>query len=126
MATTILGVKAPKNACTDGNCPFHGSVNVKKETFKGTVIKRDSTHTATIEWFRPRLVPKYERYEIRRSRMRVHNPACVDAQIGDSVFVAKTRPLSKTKNAVVLFVVADEESAPVKKSRLPTSEDTKK
>ena len=108
MTTTILGVKAPKNKCTDGNCPFHSSLNVKNETFKGTVIKRDSSHTATIEWFRPRLVPKYERYEIRRSRLRVHNPVCVDAQVGDSVFVARTRPLSKTKNAVILSTVASE------------------
>ncbi|HIJ12021.1 TPA: 30S ribosomal protein S17 [Candidatus Woesearchaeota archaeon] len=118
MTTTILGVKAPTKKCTDGNCPFHGSLNVKKETFKGTVIKRDSNHTATIEWFRPRLVPKYERYEIRRSRMRVHNPACVDAQVGQPVFVVRTRPLSKTKNAVILSVLVSESSSKTKAAPL--------
>lgn len=68
-------------------------------------MKKDINGSATIEWFRPYFVPKYERYETRRSRMRVHNPQCVDAQIGQEVIVAKSRPLSKTKNHIILGVV---------------------
>jgi len=105
MKSEILGVKAPEKTCTDKKCPFHGDINVKKELLKGKIIKKDISHSATIEWFRPCYVPKYERYEVRRSRIRVHNPPCIDAQIGQEVLVAKTRPLSKVKNHVVLKVI---------------------
>ena len=98
----VLGVTAPPEACTDKKCPFHGEILVKRELYPGKVIKRDSNRSATIEWNRTYYVPKYERYELRRSRMRVHNPACLNAQIGQEVLVAKTRPLSKTKHHVII------------------------
>lgn len=108
MKREILGIKAPKKTCTDKKCPFHGQLNVKKELFKGTVIKKDAHHTATIEWTYPYYVPKYERYEMRRSRLRVHNPPCLDAQINQQVLAAKTRPLSKTKNHVIIQITKKE------------------
>ena len=108
MTKEILGVKAPKNNCTDQKCPFHGQINVKNELFKGKVIKKDINRSATIEWTRPYFVPKFERYEVRRSRMRVHNPGCIDAGIGQNVLVAKTRPLSKNKNHVIIKIIEDE------------------
>ena len=100
----VLGVKAPKETCTDKKCPFHGQMAVKKEFFTGEVVKKDVSHTATIEWSRSVYVRKYERYETKRSRMRVHNPPCIDAKIGERVLVAKTRPLSKMKTHVILKV----------------------
>lgn len=105
-AKLILGVEAPHKECTDKKCPFHGKINVKKESFRGKVIKKDVNHSATIEWTRPFYVPKYERYEMRRSRMRVHNPHCIDAKSGQEVLVVKTRPLSKTKNHVIIRVLS--------------------
>jgi len=104
MNTTILGFPAPTKNCTDHKCPFHGDLNVKRELFSGKVIKKDINRSATIEWFRSHHVPKYERFEIRRVRLRVHNPACLDAHVGDEVLVARTRPLSKTKNHVIIQV----------------------
>ncbi len=98
----ILGVKAPEKDCTDKKCPFHGEINVKKELFKGKIVKKDINHSATIEWFRTAYIAKYERYEVKRSRLRVHNPACIDANIGDEVLIARTRPLSKVKNHVII------------------------
>jgi len=107
MATKeLFGAKAPEKACTDKKCPFHGEINVKKEFFRGKVIKKDINHSATIEWSKSFYVPKYERYEMRRSRMRVHNPPCLDAKIGQEVLAAKTRPMSKTKNHVIIQVLA--------------------
>jgi ribosomal protein S17 len=47
-------------------------------------------------------VPKYERYERRKSRIVVHNPECIRAREGDVVVVAECRPLSKTKSFVVV------------------------
>ncbi len=102
MKKEIFGVKAPEKECTDLKCPFHGDLNVKKELLKGKVIKKDVNHTATIEWFRSFYIPKYERYEVRKSRMKVHNPACLDINIGERVLVARSRPLSKTKNHIII------------------------
>ncbi len=110
MKKEIFGIKAPRKSCQDKKCPFHGQINVKKEFFKGTLIKKDTHHSATIEWKRPYYVPKYERYEIRRSRLRVHNPPCLDAQIGQEVLVARTRPLSKTKNHVIIQILKKEQA----------------
>lgn len=104
MKSGILGIKALNKECTDKKCPFHGEINIKKEFFTGKVVKRDINRSATIEWFRPIYVHKYERYELKRSRLRVHNPACLNAEIGQEVLVAKTRPLSKTKNHVIIQI----------------------
>lgn len=112
MKTTILGVKAPSKECKDAKCPFHGQLTVKPETFQGKVIRKDTNRSATIEWTRTYYVQKFERYEPRRSRMHVHNPPCIDAALGETVLVAKTRPLSKTKNHVILQVVIAAKALP--------------
>src|SRR3989344_3170219 len=102
MKTELFGFKAPSVSCTDKKCPFHGEIQVKKELLKGVVVRKDINHSATISWFGSHHVPKYERFEVRRSRLRVHNPACIDAPIGAQVVVARTRPLSKTKNHIII------------------------
>jgi len=107
MKSEILGVKAPGKSCTDKNCPFHGQLLVKPEIFEGIIIKRDTNKSATMEWLRSYYVPKYERYELRRSRIRVHNPNCLDAHVGQKVRVARTRPLSKTKHHVIIAVLGE-------------------
>ncbi len=104
MTKTIFGIAAPKKECTDKKCPFHGQIDVKERLFGAKVIKRDTNRSATVEWLRPYYVPKYERYEMRRSRIRVHNPMCVDARIGEQVLIGQTRPLSKTKTHVIVQV----------------------
>jgi small subunit ribosomal protein S17 len=109
MKNKTLGVNAPKQTCTDKKCPFHGSVSVKNEIFKGRVIRKDSTNSATIEWFKSFPVKKYERHEIRRYRLHAHNPRCISAQIGQNVICARTRPLSKTKNVVILKILDEGE-----------------
>lgn len=127
MKSEIFGIKSPEKVCQDAKCPFHGKVNVKKEFLKGRIIKKDVYHSATIEWQGPYFVPKYERYELRRSRLRVHNPPCIDANIGDEVLVARTRPLSKTKNHLIIQLLAKgtgiieptEEKEELKKKKLP-------
>src|SRR3989344_4068395 len=107
----VLGITAPERAYDskyyDKNCPFTGGLVVKKELLTGTVIKKDTNKSATIEWFRPHYIPKYERYEMRKSTLRVHNPPCLDAQVGQSVLVARTRPLSKTKHHVIIQILND-------------------
>jgi small subunit ribosomal protein S17 len=114
MAKTILGVpvpkKKPKAELSDKNCPFYGNLNVKKANLVGTIIKRDANGSATIEWIRSKFVPKYERFQFRRSRVRVHNPSSINAKVGEKVLVARTRPISKSKHHVIIKVLESEES----------------
>ena len=113
MAKTILGVPAPAKkanvaTASDKNCPFYGQLNVKKTSLVGTIIKKDANGSATIEWIRSKFVPKYERFQFRRSRVRVHNPASINASVGEKVLVARTRPISKSKHHVIIKVIESE------------------
>ena len=99
---TILGIKAPHGTCTDKKCPFHGCLSVRGRMFSGTVVGQDVHNTATVEWTRKRYVPKFERFENRKTRLRVHNPPCIGAKKGDVVIITECRPLSKTKKFVIL------------------------
>jgi len=97
-----IDVQAPKEKCNDRNCPFHGSLKVRGRQFKGVVISSKMHNTATIEWTRTEYIPKYGRYEQKRSKIKAHNPKCINAAEGDLVRVIGCRPLSKTKNFVIV------------------------
>ena len=97
-----IEVELPKNNCQDKHCPFHGSLKVRGFTFTGKITKSDTHHTATVEWPRLYFLHKYERYEKRRSRVKRHNPPCIDAKIGDEVKIIECRPISKTKKFVIV------------------------
>ena len=58
--------------------------------------------TAAIEFNRLHFLKKYERYEKRRTKLKVHNPECINAKDGDIVRIMECRPLSKTKNFVII------------------------
>ena len=89
-------------ACDDKNCPSHGSVRVRGRTFTGVVTSDRMSKTVTVEWERWKYVPKYERYTKRRTKIHAHNPACIDARKGERVTIAECRPLSKTKQFIVV------------------------
>ena len=93
--------KADKE-CNDNNCPFHGSLRCRGRIFVGTVTGTKMHKTATVEWARRNYLQKYERYEKRRTRLKAHNPECVGAKDGDTVSMIECRPLSKTKNFVIV------------------------
>lgn len=106
MKKTIgIEVKEPENKCEDENCPFHGTLSIRGRTFIGKVIAARAHKTATIEWGRIRFIQKYERYEKRRTRIKAHNPECIDAKEGDKVKIAECKPLSKTKKFVIIEVL---------------------
>ena len=111
MKSEILGVKAPekKEGENDQNCPFHGILNVKDETFVGTVVNRDAHGTLTLKWERLVFNSKYERQLKKTNTLRAHNPPCIAAEVGQKVLVVRTRPISKTKHHVVLKVFKDSE-----------------
>ena len=94
-----------KVECNDSFCPFHGKTKLHGRSLVGEVIKTKSHKTATIVRERQYYLRKYERYEKRRTKIQVHNPPCISANVGDIVKVVESRPLSKTKNFVVVEVL---------------------
>ncbi len=119
----ILDMPAPKKACDDVNCPFHGTLKVRGKTFTGTVISDKMQKSVLVQWEGQRFVPKYERYKKTRSKVVAHLPPCLDVSVGDLVKIAECKPISKTKNFVVLGVVGEESvRSKVKKEALKDSE----
>ncbi|MBW3012168.1 30S ribosomal protein S17 [Candidatus Woesearchaeota archaeon] len=103
MAKNIgVDVPEPKEKCEDRHCPFHGELKLRGSLFVGTVVASKVKKTATVEKTWRHYIPKYERFEERRSRLRVHNPLCIDAKEGDRVKVMESRPISKTKKFVII------------------------
>lgn len=100
-----LNVAEPEEACSDANCPFHGTLSVRGQTLEGEVASTDMDKTVVVEREYDVRVPKYDRYMKRRSRVPAHHPPCMDVAVGDTVRIAETRPLSKTKSHVVVEIV---------------------
>ncbi|MBW2974215.1 30S ribosomal protein S17 [Candidatus Woesearchaeota archaeon] len=103
--TKNIGLKVKSKqlkGCNDTNCPFHGRLKCRGKIFTGVVIAAKMQKTATIEFVRRYYLPKYERFEKRRTRIKAHNPKCIGAEEGDIVRVSECRPLSKTKNFVII------------------------
>jgi len=103
----IMGVESPKETCEDSKCPFHGDIIPRGRTFVATVESSKMTRTAKVVWDRRNYIPKYERYEKRRSKVFAHNPPCIKAVEGDVVKIMETRPLSKGKNFVIIQKVKE-------------------
>ncbi len=99
-----IGIKVnpPTKECADKKCPFHGELRVRGRSFEGIVLKKDVHRSATVEWGRTIKIPKYERYEKKRTKIHVHNPPCIDAKEGDKVKIMECKPISKTKNFVIV------------------------
>jgi len=104
-----LNVSEPEGTCADDDCPFHGSLSVRGQVIEGEVASTAMAKTVVVEREYDVFVPKYDRYMKRRSRVSVHAPDCFDIEEGDTVRIAETRPLSKTKSHVVVELVEGEE-----------------
>ena len=90
-----LDVRAPKTACDDRHCPFHGRLPVRGQVLEGDVVSIAMQRTAVVERVLLHYVAKFERYEKRRRRYLAHSPPCLHALVGHRVRFAETRPLSK-------------------------------
>ena len=93
-------------SCTDANCPTHGSLRVRGAVFEGLVASAKAPKMAVIVIPQVRKVPKYERYEKRRSKIHAHIPGCMTVKEGDRVQVSECRKLSRTKAFVITQVMA--------------------
>ena len=102
-----IDVPQPKEKCEDPNCPFHGTLPVRGQILEGIVTSNKAERTITVERSFYKFIQKYERYEKRKSKIKAHKPDCIQVNIGDAVKIAECRPLSKTKQFVVIEVKGD-------------------
>ena len=102
ISSQIMG----NDFCRDRRCPKHGSISIRRRNFNG-YIKKIVGNRAVIEWERILYIPKYERYEKRRSKIHSHIPSCILDNIkeGDYVLIGECRPLSKIINSIVLEII---------------------
>ncbi len=105
-----IDVNPPSDTCDDPNCPFHANLSVRGQSLIGEVISTETPNTAVISRSYHEHVPKYERYERRRSTITAHKPPCITLQKGDKVKIAECRPISKTKSFVVVERVQGEDA----------------
>jgi small subunit ribosomal protein S17 len=97
-----LVFKKPRKTCDDLNCPFHGELPVRGRVLEGTVVSAKMDRTVIVERNYLFYIPKFKRYERRRSRIPSHSPPCIDLKEGDHVVIAESRPISKTVSFVVV------------------------
>lgn len=80
-------------------------ISTRGRTFTGLVTSDKMSKTVTVEWERRKYIPKYERYQKRRTKVKAHNPQNINAEWGDTVEIMETRPISKTKNFIVTKII---------------------
>lgn len=72
----------------------------RPQSFVGTVVKTAMKDTATVRVDRYVKNAKYKKYLVRSKKYLAHNPGDA-AQIGDTVTITATRPISKLKSFVI-------------------------
>jgi len=97
-----LTSKRPKKTCDDINCPFHGTLSLRGHALEGIVVSDKMEKTIIVRRDYLNYVPKYKRYERRRSHIPAHNPPCLEIKTGDRVRLAECRSISKTVSFVVI------------------------
>lgn len=107
MKVRNIGIEAkpPEKVCNDKHCPWHGKISLRGKMLEGKVVSAKALKTAIVEKEYFHYVPKYERYERRRSRIPAHNPPCINAKVGDKVRIVECRRISKTKSFVIVEVI---------------------
>jgi small subunit ribosomal protein S17 len=73
--------------------------------FEGIVVKTAMKDTCTVQVERYVKHPKYKKYIRRSKKFLVHNPGN-SVQVGDTVTIRETRPISKMKRFVIASRIA--------------------
>ncbi|MBI3032418.1 30S ribosomal protein S17 [Candidatus Woesearchaeota archaeon] len=89
------------NQKTDKN-----NLTTRGQTFIGKVVRISLQKNAHVVWERRFFIPKYERYEKRRTKIIAHIPDNIThLNVGDVVEIKETRKISKTKNFIITKVM---------------------
>ena len=67
----IEGINPLEKVCDDKKCPWHREIRIRGLLFEGKV-ERIRRRIALITFYRYYYIPKYERYMIRRSKIKAH------------------------------------------------------
>ncbi len=95
-----------EHTMSDGNKSQKAEEFPKRgNSFEGEVESTKMDKSATVRWAYSEEVPKYERYERRNTKITVHVPEDIEVSEGDHVKVVETRPISKTKSAVITEII---------------------
>ncbi len=97
-----------KVICNDRLCPKHGDRKLKMRgrVFQGEVVKV-LPGRVSISFERMLKLPKYERFEKRKTKIHARLPDCMsgDVGVGDLIEIAETRPISKMIHFVVSKII---------------------
>jgi small subunit ribosomal protein S17 len=99
---STITAKKPKKTCDDINCPFHGTLALRRGSLEGIVVSDKMEKTVIVRRDYLDYVSKFRRYERRRSNVAAHSPPCLEIKEGDKVKLASCRPISKTVSFVVV------------------------
>ena len=82
------------------------NITTRGRTFEGIVKSFKMQKTATIAWDRKVLVPKYERYMTKTSKVKAHVPdSFKNIKEGMKVRIVECRPISKSKKFVITEIL---------------------
>jgi len=85
-------------------------VATRGRVFEGEIIRKFPKRI-TIELERTILIPKYERYMKKKTRIHARLPEHIKAEVGDVARVQECRPLSKIIHFMVIGVTQNSEEA---------------
>lgn len=77
-------------------------LSLRGRTFLGVVRQNQMHKTVIVEWDRRVKLPKFDRFNVIRKKLAAHVPEGMELNVGDVVKIKETRPISKTKNFVVI------------------------
>ena len=80
----------------------NSKIGVRGNMIEGIVISTKPKKTAIIQREYFKFIPKYERYERRRTKINAHVPEGMEVKVGDKVRIGETRRISKTKSFIVM------------------------
>lgn len=73
---------------------------IRPQTFTGVVVKTAMKDTATVKVDRYVKNAKYKKYFVRSKKYLAHDPGNT-VQVGDTVTIVASRPISKLKSFVI-------------------------
>ena len=102
QANKVVKKVESKDNCKDKNCHVHGNLKIRGRELVGTVVRDKMDKTVAVQWSRRRYIPKFERHEKKSSKIKAHNPPCINAKIGDIVNIVECKPISKNVKFTVV------------------------
>jgi len=73
---------------------------------KGIIVSTKMRNTVTIEREFSKMLHKFKRVAVEKSKVHVHVPEGISLALGDIIEAQQTRKLSKTKNWVITRVIS--------------------